>query len=471
MGTRSPAVLPNPTRVRYGVLGLACALSLLTYLDRICIMRARGDIQTDLGLTPEQMGLVFSAFLVGYALFEVPSGWMGDLWGSRRVLTRIVVCWSLFTALTGCVWRFTLDSGYRLPLGAYHVALGLDALAVMLLVRFLFGVGEAGAYPNLTRVTRDWFPFRERAFAQGAIWMSARLGGAIAPLVLGRLSAVLGWRAAFWILGLVGVFWAGFFWWWFRDRPEQQPACNQAERDLIRAGSPPHDPHAGHGWPGWGVLASSVSVWAMCCAAVCVCFGWYFFPTWQPLYLEELYHFRADGWVSELLTGLPFLCGAAGCLIGGRLSDRLVRGSANRRWGRSLVGCAGFAGAGLCVVGAGFAAEAWQAVTLLSLAFMINDLAIPVLWAAAAEVGGRYAGTVSGVMNMAGGVGAIVSPILIPYVRGRLLQQEFSPADVWRVIFLGLAGAWFLGAVAWLFIDASKPLAAENRTAAGSVAP
>ena len=183
-----------PSRVRFGVLGFAGSLSLVTYLDRVCIMRAKRDIQTDLGFDDPEMGLVFSAFLLGYALFEVPAGWMGDIWGPRRVLTRIVLCWSFFTALTGCIWRFRVDTG--LELGSFSVALVLDSLLAMLLVRFLFGLGEAGAYPTLTRVVGTWFPFRERARALGTIWMSAGLGGAIAPFVLGRLSVAFGWRQA-----------------------------------------------------------------------------------------------------------------------------------------------------------------------------------------------------------------------------------------------------------------------------------
>src|SRR4051812_21647956 len=212
MGTlSSDRSLQEPSRVRFGVLGFACSLSLLTYLDRVCIMRVKEDLQNDLGLDNLALGLVFSAFTLGYALCEVPAGWMGEVWGSRRVLTRIVLCWSLFTALTGSVWRFPLDSGYRLSLGSHTIPLLVNALVMLLLVRFLFGVGEAGAYPNLTRVVSAWFPFRERGRAQGLIWMSARLGGAFAPLVLGRLSATLGWRQAFWILGLAGLGWAVLF--------------------------------------------------------------------------------------------------------------------------------------------------------------------------------------------------------------------------------------------------------------------
>ncbi len=338
------------------MLGFACSLSLLTYLDRICIMRAKEDMQHDLGFSNNEMGWIFSAFIIGYALFEVPGGWMGDIWGSRRVITRIVLCWSLFTALTGCVWSFSLGSG----------SLVLNSLAALLLVRFLFGVGEAGAYPNLTRVVGSWFPFHERAFAQGNIWMCARLGGAFAPYFIGRLSAAPGWRQAFWVLGATGIAWCLVFRSWFRDTPEEKPECNAAERDLIRgttavpeacedasllstlpkeehapssesiqtesqitgfASRPPQHPAedlfqegpssraieqrttpplvaSGHAWPPWRCLVFSLTVWSMCAASCFVCFGWYFYPTWQPEYLKDVFGISYEG--SELLTGAPF---------------------------------------------------------------------------------------------------------------------------------------------------------------------
>jgi MFS family permease len=455
MGTLTNlASIQRPTRVRFGVLGFACSLSLLTYLDRICIMRARENMQDDLGFSNNEMGWIFSAFIIGYTLFEVPGGWMGDVWGSRRVITRIVLCWSLFTALTGCVWSFSLGSSSLVLLNSF---------GVLFLIRLLFGVGEAGAYPNLTRVVGSWFPFQERAFAQGAIWMSARLGGAFAPFFIGRLSAALGWRQAFWALGAAGVAWCLVFRAWFRDTPEKKPECNDAERDLIHGGvrTAGSEVKLSHAWPPWRCLVFSATVWAMCAASCFVCFGWYFYPTWQPEYLKDVYGISYAG--SELLTGAPFLCGALGSLIGGGLSDSVVRRTGNRRWGRSAIGVLGFALAGVCVLATGFAATAWQAVLLLCLAFLVNDLAIPVIWAACADVGGRYAGTVAGIMNMAGGVGAVLSPILIPRVL-TMLPADYSGPERWRIIFAGLAVSWFLGAVAWIFIDASKPLFPANST-------
>ena len=444
--TAADPLLSRPSRARYGVLGFACSLSLITYLDRICIMRARADVQADLGFTATQMGWVFAAFSFGYVLFEVPGGLMGDLWGPRRVLTRIVLCWSFFTALTGCVWAWDVGG----------VALGFYAL---LLVRFLFGIGEAGAYPNLTRLTGDWFPMRERAVAQGAIWWSARVGGAIAPLVLGRLAVALGWRQAFWVLGCVGLVWVFFFWRWFRNRPSQHPSCNEAERRLIEGSGVRGQESGGHGHavPTWAdVRPALLTIVATGWAGFWVCFGWYFYPTWQPQYLDEVHGFKPTGWASEVLSGLPFLCGAFGALGGGIVSDRLVR-LIGPRWGRSLIGLVGFSGAGACVLATGFVPSAWAAVTLLCLAFLINDLAIPVLWAVCADVGGRFAGSLSGAMNMIGALGAILSPLLIPYVNEWLAAAHVeTPVLRWRVIFAGLAGAWALAAAAWLFIDAGR---------------
>jgi MFS family permease len=486
MGTRRPAASTTPTSVRYGVLAFACTLSLVTYLDRICISRAAKEIQEDLGFNPEQMGLVFSAFLAGYLLFEVPGGWMGDAWGPRRVLTRIVLWWSLFTTLTGCVWA-TASGGTLLGFAGWFVPVVGDSLTLMLLIRFLFGAGEAGAYPNLTRVVGSWFPFRERAFAQGTIWMSARLGGAFAPLVIGRLSAVLGWRNAFAVLGGVGVAWAAAFWWWFRDTPAQHPACNDAERDLIEGGTPtpapprsdaitteaavagvraevPSLPSAhridrGHPFPPLGALVSSLTLWGLGLAAAAVSFAWYFLPTWQPKYLKDVFGISYEG--SEILTGLPFLCGAAGALAGGRLSDYLVRRTGSRRWGRSLLGVGGFSAAGLCVLASGFATSPGMAMALWCLAALVNDLAIPVIWAVCADVGGRFSGTVAGIMNMMGGIGGMLSPALIPRVLAAL-PADYSDALRWRLIFAGLSLSWFVGAAAWLVIDAGKPMFKES---------
>lgn len=455
MGTLAhPPTSPRPSRARYGVLGFACSLALLTYLDRICIMQARQSIKEDLGFSETDMGLIFAAFLVGYLLLEVPGGWMGDRWGSRRVVTGIVLAWSLFTALTGCVWTFVLDSGRQLQIGSLAVPLAINSLATMLLIRFLFGLAEAGAFPNVTRIIRDWFPLNERASALGWVWTCARLGGALAPVILSFVTVMLGWRQAFWLFGLIGVAWAMVFFVRFRNRPEEDPRCNDAEQTLIRHSSPASD-IGGHAWPSWRVLVGSPTVWAVCAASFFINFGWYFYATWQPKYWDEV-HGIADansGW----LTGATFLCGAAGNLLGGFWSDRMLRRGGSRRWSRSLIGLSGYLLAGLCVLATGFTTTVWQAETLLCLGFVFNDLTVPIIWTVCTDVGGRCAGTLSGLMNMIGGLGGLLCPALLPLAH-EMLHKHFDHRVSWRIIFAGLATSWFLGALTWLVIDAGKPL-------------
>jgi MFS transporter, ACS family, glucarate transporter len=461
MGTLSePQSLLRPTWVRYRVLIFVCSLAALTYLDRICIMQAKESIQNDLHFSDKDMGLVFSAFIVGYLLLEVPGGWMGDRWGSRRVLAGIVLIWSLFTALTGCVWAFTLDSGRQLYLGSLAIPVALNSLALMLLIRFLFGLGEAGAFPNATRIIRNWFPRNERAFALGVVWTCARLGGALAPIALSLLTFWLGWRQAFWMLGLAGVAWAVIFVVSFRDHPEEHPHCNEAEQALIRQAvteKPAED--NGHAWPSWRVLAGSLTVWAVCAASFFINFGWYFYATWQPKYWQEVHSIGYGS--SGLLTAAPFACGALGTLLGGLGSDLLLLGGISRRWSRALIGLSGYLLAGLCILATGFTTTVWQAETLLCLAFLVNDLTVPIIWAVCTDVGGRCAGTLSGLMNMVGGFGAVLSPALLPHAYD-FLHARFDAQRCWRILFAGLAASWFLGALTWLVIDAGKPLTSET---------
>jgi MFS transporter, ACS family, glucarate transporter len=472
MGTNlNPPSLRQPTRVRFGVLGFACSMALLTYLDRICIMQARDSMKSDLGFNDDDMGMIFSAFIVGYTLFEVPGGWLGDVWGSRRVITRIVLCWSLFTALTGCVWAFSLDSGHTLRLSTFTVPLVFNSLVALLLIRFLFGVGESGTFPNLTRLVRGWIPLHERGSALGWIWTCARLGGFLAPVVLSWLTLKLGWRQAFWVLGALGVVWCLIFRAWFRDRPEDDPRCNDAERELIR-GEDALPESAGHTWPPWRGLVGSLTVWTVCGASFFINFGWYFYATWQPKFWQDIHAIndKNASWLGmpllPLLTGAPFLCGAVGTFLGGRFSDRLLRRGGSRRWSRSLIGITGYVLAGLCILGTGFTTTVWQAETLLCLGFLVNDLTVPIIWAVCADVSGRYAGTVSGLMNMVGGFGAALSPFLLPRVYERL-HARYDTLLCWRFILAGLAVSWFLGAVCWIFIDASKPLFSERMKAEG----
>src|SRR5579884_2431132 len=285
MSTSTGLSATRPTRQRYLVMAFLCVLSFLTYFDRVCIMRAQGDIQRDLDISDERMGLIFGAFWLAYALFEIPGGWMGDRYGSRITLTRIVLAWSLFTLLSGSATGFVS----------------------LLLYRFLFGVGEAGAYPNMARVQAHWLPVRSRARAGGLLWLLARWGGAFSPLLFGEMlrafdspafrdlliavglpGGLPAWRVAFWAAGLIGVVWCVAFYPWFRDDPAAVPSVNAAELQLIKADEPPASP-GGHHMPGqaWRALLFSRSLWAIGCLYIFGSFGWSFFVSWMPRYMQE----------------------------------------------------------------------------------------------------------------------------------------------------------------------------------------
>src|SRR3954470_19865639 len=216
----------HATRVRIGVMGYLCTLAFVLYIDRICIGQAGTAMKAELALSNFQWGLVGVAFQIAYAIFEPTTGHWGDRYGSRRVLTRIVLWWSAFTALTGCVWRFSAEI---LP------GIVLDGFLLLLAIRFLFGAGEAGALPNAARVIAQWFPPGRRGPAQALISTSAQIGGATAPWVAAYFiqSPHIGWRLSFVIFGSLGVFWAFFFARWFRDDPATHPAVNEAERRYI----------------------------------------------------------------------------------------------------------------------------------------------------------------------------------------------------------------------------------------------
>jgi MFS family permease len=476
VGTKADPVASRTTRYRFWVLAVLCSLAFLTYLDRICIMRAQGDIARDLrfeeltqddeqwlrerGLEADsqaraklgkdratrRMSWVFSAFVFGYLLFEVPAGWLGDRWGARSVIVRIVLWWSLFTALTGGVkWITNLFTSTPGP---------AQWLMVLVAVRFLFGAGEAGAYPNIARALGRWFPFRERATAQSFIWLASRLGGAFAPMIIGGLMAIGGgWQQAFWILGLCGVIWVAFFFVWFRDRPEEKPQVNNAERELIRAEATAPGSIYDDASPApmrWASLLSP-NVLALCVVSFSVSFCFYFYITFLPQYLKD--QFKVDYQQSQFVSGLPLLLGGFACLAGGFLSDYMIRKTGSKRWGRSLLPIIAWGLAGLCAFAIPQFNSAFAVMTLLVVGFVFQDLGVPSMWSLPADIGGRFAGTLGGWMNSAGALGGMLSP---------LVAARMSIAYGWNSTFIIFGAIYLLGALAWLRVDASTPMPQSN---------
>jgi ACS family glucarate transporter-like MFS transporter len=410
--------------VRYRVLALAFLAAWITYLDRVCISAAAPSISRDLSLSDLQMGYVFSVFALAYGLFEVPMGLFGDRYGQRGLLTRIVASWSIFTALTGMVRSFGL----------------------LIAIRFLFGAAEAGAFPTLARGLARWFPQPDRGWANGVMWMGARLGGALAPLLAAALIARIGWRPTFVVFGAVGVIWCVVFWRAYRDDPAAHPSVSSGELQYIRGGR--EFPAGGTPRASWTIIFRSPDMWALFGMYFSTSYGFWFLITWLPTYLmrEHGQTLQQSGFYAVLPLGV----GAAACLIGGALSDWLVRRSGSLRWGRRAVGMTGF-----FLAAAGFAAAAGSTgplTAMLALAFAQGalDLAVPVAWATCADIGGRFGGTATGFMNTASSLSAMVSP-----VSGAWLSSRFGS---FHAMFVVAAAVYVFGGLLWLLIDPSHNL-------------
>lgn len=420
MTQSAPSLQGVPTRVRHGVLGFTLVLTAVAYLDRVCIATAAPAMKADLQLSDAQMGYVFSAFTLAYALFEVPSGWLADRFGPRLMLTRIVVWWSIMTAATGAVGSFT----------------------ALVLVRFLFGVGEAGTFPSMARAYARWLPAPERGRAFGLALMTAALGGAATQPLVVWLLGLVHWRHTFPIFGLVGLVWAVGWFWWFRDDPHRHAGVNAAELRII--GSDPPVPHTAVPWVG---MLRDRSMRALCLMYFGAIYGWYFYITWLPTYLLRARGFDLTqvGW----LSALPLVSIAAGVLAGGWVSDVLAH-----RWGlragRRTPGLIGLPLAALAVAGALLSATPLTAALLLAAAAGLAALGVSPAWAVCLEIGGRHAGVVSGGMNTFGNLGGTLSPVVV----GLCLQMWSS----WTVPLITVAVCYVIAAVCWLGIDPAEPI-------------
>jgi MFS family permease len=427
-----PQTAPTPaTRVRYWVIVFAVTLAVITYIDRVCISFAAPAIRQELGLTAKQLGWVFLIFNWSYALFEIPGGFLGDRIGPRKVLMRIVVWWSFFTAATGWAWSYVS----------------------LLVTRFMFGAGEAGCFPNLTKVFTTWLPERERVRAQGIMWLSARWGGAFTPPLVALVMAWLspdtvpehGWRRAFAVFGCLGIVWAVVFYKWFRDNPHDKPKMNAAERELIaRDGVSP----AGHVHVQWGRLLGSKQVWMLCWQYFCLSYGWYFYVTWLPTYLKEARHLTLVN--TAMLSVMPLFAGGLGNPVSVWAGNRLARWNGDIAKTRRMLACLGFLGASVFLVFSTRLSDPTQAVAAIALASFCNDLVMPHAWASAMDIGGKCAGTLSGAMNFWGNVGGGLGPLMIGYM--------LSWTGNWNLTFYVSAAIYLAGIFFWLALDPVTPL-------------
>jgi ACS family glucarate transporter-like MFS transporter len=379
------------------------ALAFISYLDRASISQAAPMIARDLHFNTIQMGYIFSAFGLTYAAMEIPSGWLIDRFGPRVVLTRVVVCWSFFTAATGLAWNF----------------------GSMLAARLLFGAGEAGCFPGLAKTFSNWLPPDERARAEGWKAASARWGGAAAPLLVVALYASLGWRETFVLFGAIGVVWAVFFYILFWDGPVER---------AIRPVSP--------GAP-WKAFLRSGSAWALCVQWFCHFYGFYFYVTWLPTYLLEARGVAVKH--GAILSGLPLLAAGCGCLFAGYLLP-----PAARRWGlvraRRAFAYFAYGGAALFLLLFTFIHDPNLAMIVMSLSSFVVELSSPVTWTTAMDLGGASVGLLTGMMNTLGHLGGSVAPAIIGYLLA-------ASGNNWNVAFYASAALYAVGGLCWVVLD------------------
>jgi ACS family glucarate transporter-like MFS transporter len=423
----------QPTRVRYAVLAFLCVLAFIFYVDRLCISTAAIKIEADLGLSHEQMGLIFSAFTLAYCLFEVPTGAWGDRYGSRGVMTRIVVWWSFFTALTA--------TGFN--------------LWSMIAIRFLFGAGEAGAFPNTARILVRWFPVERRGSSQGVITTAALLGGAVAPVAAAYLIGAVGWRGAFIIFALPGVVWAFVFYTWFRDDPGEHPAVNDAERRLI-AGSSHAPGGAAHPPIPWGAVLTNRNVWLLGTITTCTAFNTYLVFFWYPTYLElgrAASSGTAAGWSSVVLAA-----GAVGGAAGGVLIDWVIRRTGNRRRSRRGLGFVALTLGACCIALSVHADGVVPPALCMAGAMFLLNATLANWWGAVADISGCHLGALFGLMNSMGGVGAFISPIFLGRFADHMKALGHEGRAQWDPAFYVYALVLFTGALGWLFVDSARAI-------------
>ena len=438
------------TRVRYAVLASACNLAVVTYIHRAGFQSNSSELLKDLGMDISELSAMMVAFMLAYGLFEVPWGRLGDRLGARGLLVVIVLGGSLMTAGVAAV--VLLPRSYPIQIG------------FLLALRFLFGMFQAGTFPVLSRLIADWIPTTERGTAQGLLWMSSRAGGALAPRVMGWLFKRLGnWQGPLVLGAGLGALWCAAVWPCLRNRPEQMPRVNAAERELIAAGRAAKTPTA-HLRAPWRAMLRSTNVWALWAMYGFLGFSGNFFLFLFGSYLQDIRHFDKD--TATWLTVAPFACGTVACVLGGVLSDLIARRTGDRRLGRRLVGFTGLSLAGvLILISVRVDDVRWLAV-LYGLTFFGNDLAMGPAWAAASDIGERHAGTLAGAMNMMSSLMAAVAAVVAGhFFHAAALAEKAGDLDAraldMALPFVFFAISYFLGALCWLRVDVTETIPQE----------
>ena len=415
----------GPSRARLVVVMWLCSMAAILYLDRICWGQAAPKIKEEFGLTNTQIAYLAMAFQLAYGLFEVPTGRWGELIGARRVLTRITIWWSIFTAATGACGSFLS----------------------LLIVRFLFGAGEAGAYPNAARVLTRWFPTGERGRVQGIMLAASLIGGALSPSVAASLIDGIGWRWTFAVFGSIGFVWAAGFWLWFRDTPDQHSWVNAEELASIRAGGGIAAPTVHEPVP-WSIVVTNRGILILSAIITCSSFNSYFYFNWFPSYLTSAHGISNS--MTGLLASLALSGAACGVFCGGLIADRIVRrGEAAMRIRRMFCSSTFFAGALSLYLAVQCESVVWLA-SFTAVSLFCTQLALPSWWSSAIEQSGKHVGPLFGLMNMMGTGGALISlwfvGVFADYQKSKGLsgREQWDPMFNVYVLILIAAGVFWL---------------------------
>jgi len=400
-------------------------LTILLYIDRACISAAKEEISRDLNFDLTDFGWVMAMFTLGYALFQTPSGKWADQKGPRSVLAAIVSIWSLFTALTGAAWNYLS----------------------MLVIRFLFGAGEAGAFPGLAKVVYNWFPVRERGIVQGINFSGSRIGAAFALPLVALIISRVGWRMSFLIFGCVGLLFALLWWLLFRNNPEESGAISEREREFILRTREPSGPSEKKGKLGFGTIISSRNMWLAMLQYVASNFTFYFTLTWMYPYLKD--RFALGGVEAGLYAMVPLLAGAAGNWLSGLWVDSLYR-RRNIKISRRLPAITGFILAAFGMLMMARIDTPQVTIIFLAIAIFGADMTLSPSWAFCIDIGKEHAGAVSGTMNMAGNLGAFVTIIAFPYL--------YEWTGSFQLFFYVCVGLSAIAITLWVSMDPEKPI-------------
>jgi MFS transporter, ACS family, glucarate transporter len=443
----TPAIASRPTRIRWAILLLLLLISIITYIDRVNISVTARQMMPALGLTDLQMGQIFSAFVFGYALFQIPGGWLGDRWGPRRVLTGAVIWWSIFTALTAIA--------PTLPLAQL-----VGIMGSLMVVRFLIGIGEAAALPNFNRAVANWHPPQERGLGIGITIGGIGIGSALTPPVTAWIMVNFGWQTAFYTAGLLGILIALLWYWYATDFPREHPGVNKEEAALIEGNPGGHinNETQNRGEPTniqaqgipWKAILHTPTVWWLIISYSCLGYVAYVYMSWFYLYLVNVRGFAILQ--GAFFASAPFIAMAVFCPLGGWVTDHLT-GTYGVNRGRARVGGAGMILAALSIIVGANVEEPYVAIGLLSLGAGWLYFTVGAFWASTTDLSKSYAGTLSGMMNTGANLGGTLSPTMTPW-----LAETFG----WSFSLGVAAGLALLGGLCWLFIRPAQGLKVEH---------